>query len=136
MSTATAGRSNVPGFGSWLEDVKVEIEQVQELVAEKLSDNPAVLYEQLAKVEAWHGRMTTMLAEANSFLDLAEYAALIPKQEGVTDVDRRVRQAAAVVNERKMRDIVEGLCQTIQTKLMLGMSLKKQSQGERSGFQP
>lgn len=123
-------------FAVWIEDVAIEVEKVQEILSQRLSDNPHTLYEQLANAEAWHGRMTSLLADANAYLDRAEFKALIPRSEKITDVDRKINQANAVVNERRIRDIIEGLCKAIDTRLMLGMSLRKQSQGEKSGFQP
>jgi hypothetical protein len=123
-------------FAAWIEDVKVEVEKVQEILTERLSDNPHTLYEQLSKAEAWHGRMTSILADANAYLDRAEFRALLPRSEKITDTDRKTHQANAVVNERRIRDIIEGLCKAIDTRLMLGMSLRKQNQGEKSGFQP
>lgn len=124
----------LPGFEAWLEENQMEIEQVQELLSDKMSDNPAVLYDQLVKIEAWHSRMTSLLADANAYLDLAERAALTQRSERETDLDRKVRQTAAVVNERRLRDILDGVCESIRTRLMLGMSLRKQNAGERSDW--
>lgn len=124
----------LPGFTQWLEDNQMEIEQVQEILSDKLSDNPTILYEQLAKVEAWHGRCTSLLADANAYLDLAERVALSGRSERETDLDRKVRQNAAVVNERRIRDILDGICESIRTRLMLGMSLRRQNAGERTEY--
>src|SRR5258708_5491614 len=123
-------------FVGWISDVTIEVEKVQEILSEKLSDNPLVLYQQLSQVEAWHGRMTSLLADANAYLDRAEFKALMPMSKELTDLDREVNRANAVVNERRIRDIIEGLCKSIDTRLMLGMSLRKQSQAEKSRFQP
>jgi hypothetical protein len=122
------------GVKVWLDDNLCEIEQVYEFLGTRLSDNPVELNNQLAEVEAWHARMTSLLADANSFLDLAERAALEPRSKEYTDLDRSVRHAAAVVNERRLRDKLEGLCSAIETRLTLGMSMMKRMSGEKQRF--
>lgn len=130
----TTGIKPLVNFVQWAEDNLMEVEQAQALLAERLSDSPSVLYEQLAKVEAWQGRMTTLLADANAYLDMAERAALQSREERMTDLDRKVIQAAMVVNERRIRDILDGVCESIKTKLILGMSLSKQNYSERTAY--
>lgn len=127
-------RLKLSGLDAWLGDNVVEVETVYGLLSEKLSDNPVELNEQLAKAEAWHARMTSLLADANTFLDLAEQAALAGRQEKLTDLDRKVNLAATVAQERRLRDKLDGICKSIDTRLMLGMSMVKRMSGERQKF--
>ena len=124
----------LPGFEQWLEANLMEIETVQEMLSDKLSDNPALLCESLARAEAWNARISSLLADANAFLDLAERAALSDRNDDWTDLDRRVNLKATVVNERRMRDIIAGIGEALKNRLILGMSLRKQSAGERQEF--
>ena len=124
----------LPGFDSWLDDNLVEIEMVQSILADRLSDNPSILAEQLSKAEAWHARATSLLADSNAYLDLAERAALADRNDHDTDLDRRTRQRAAVSQERRLRDILDGLCKSIETRLILGMSMLKRNAGERTDW--
>lgn len=122
-----------PAFVNWFTNGKEDVETISEVLAQQLSDNPAELQAQLAVAEGWHGRMTTMLAWANSFLDLAEKAALAARTDEMTDLDRRVEMRAAVADERRARDILQGLCEGIKNRLILGMALMKAQSGERAG---
>lgn len=121
----------ITGFHEWWGGCYSEIDHVQNLLATNLSDAPAELALQLIEIEGWHGRMTTLLAEANSYLDLAERVALDERDESWTDLDRKVNLRAAVHEERRIRDVIDGIAEAIRLRLMLGMSLTKASTHER-----
>ncbi len=97
-----------------------------------MSDNPVELYQQLVKAEVWNARISSLLAEANSFLDRAESTALKEVTGTGTDLDRRVNMRARVANERRVRDILLGLGESIRNRTILGMSLRRQNAGERT----
>ena len=119
---------------SWFLKALPEIQAVQKILEDRLSDNPTELYGQLCTVEAWHGRMTSLLADANARLDGAEYQALIALPEGVKGSARDITVANIVKKERRLRDILDGLCTTIKNRLILGESLRRQSNAERGNF--
>ena len=132
--TVTKSIKTLPGFDSWLDDNLVEIEQVYIIMAEALSDNPAILSEQLSRVESWNARVNYLLAESSAFLDLAERVALSGRNDDFTDLDRRVNLRATVVQERRLRDMLQSLSKSIETRLILGMSLLKRNAGEKSSW--
>lgn len=121
-------------FVDWFMDIECEIKAVQGLMSERLSDSPAVLSQQLGKIEAWHARMTSLLADANSQLDRAEYQGMMTVDRELTVFERIITLKAKVITERRVRDIILGLCQSIKNRLILGMSSRKQNAGERSYF--
>lgn len=123
---------NLPPFEDWFAEIADEIGAVQGLLAERISDNPVKATEQLGKVEAWGARFSTLLADANSHLNTAKYQKLMKKEQGLTDLDREARMDHDVRTERRIRDIVKGLCEAINVRLMYGMSTRKQAAGETS----
>lgn len=119
-------------FLSWRASSEPEIERIQELLSTKLSDNPSELLTQLTEVEAWHGRATTLLSEAATFLEQAEQEALMARDESWTDLDRKINLKAETSLERGAREMIAGLVEAIRTRLILGMSINKANTGERS----
>lgn len=107
-----------------------EITKVQRLLSVPLSDNPAVMNEQVREIEAWYGRMTSLLAFADGYLDAAEQTNLQPKSKDVTDIDRSTALAAAVARERRFRDIASGLCEAIRQRVILAQALMKANSAE------
>lgn len=118
-------------FVEWFETEEAQIARVAALLSEELSDNPGRLTEQLVKAEAWYARMTSILAWANSYLDAAERRELLARDKEITDLDRQIRLADAVKDERRVRDVLDGMVGAIKNRLILGMSLMKAQGGER-----
>jgi hypothetical protein len=118
-------------FTTWWEGVETDIVQIQEILAHELSDNPGELMRQLTRIEAWHGRMTSMKAWASSFLAQAEKAVLMERADGWTDLDRKSDQKWKTATERRVTEIMEGMVDGIKNRLILGMALMKAQGGER-----
>lgn len=119
-------------FVEWFETEEPDLVVVGGLLSEELSDAPARLTEQLVKIEAWYARMTSKLAWANSYLDAAERRELLARdKEQRTDLDREKALADAVKDERRARDILEGMVGAIKNRMILGMALMKAQSGER-----
>ena len=116
---------DVPRFERYFEAHIQEIRTIQLLLEEKLSDSPAVLDDQIRKAEAWHGRLTSIEAWANSYLDLAERRELVPRDSDYTDVDREIHLEATVSRERRFRDVVTGLRKSIEQRISFGQSMMK-----------
>ena len=117
---------NIPSnITEWLEINNSTLLKVRDLLAEKLSDNPVLLTQQLTTIEAWQGRLSTMQAECDSLLDLAELRELTNLDSDLKALEREVRLKANVVNERRIRDICLGLNRAISGRIILGMSLIK-----------
>ena len=123
-------------FLDWSVPAMKEIQTVKLKMLEPLDDNESIMTEQLIDIEAWHERMTTLLAYANAYLDLAEQDGLSHRNDNWTDLDRRINLRAGCANVRWTRDIVQGVVDSIKNRLMLGMNLRKRNAGEQSNFRP
>lgn len=114
----------VPPFASYFDAHHERIKTIQSIMETKLSSSPATLAAQLAEAERYHTKARSMLAWANSYLDLAERERLVPYDRGsYTDTDRNIELAAACSRERRFRDVVEGLVEGIDRRISLGQSL-------------
>jgi len=119
----------------WLGQSMPCILEAQNMMEDQLSDNPANLVHQLTKAESMHSRITKLLADANARLDEAEYHALMSvRDDDLKVAERNIVIAKEVVNHRRMRDIIDGLADSIKNRLILGMNLRKQNAGERSDW--
>ena len=114
---------------------KDDIAHIEKMLREKFSDNPTVLYEQLADISAWQSTVLNLLADANSLLDAAERKALMERGDDLTDLDRKIQMRNATRVERRARDILQGFADTIQSKQWLGMHFRKSAIGERPDLQ-
>lgn len=120
----------VPSFESYFNDHIPEIKKVQTLLETKLSDNPALHDDQIREAEAHKGRLGSILAWADSYLDLAERRELVPRDSDYTDVDRNIHLAAAVSRERRFRDVVKNLYEDLAGRVSLGQSRMKSFNAE------
>lgn len=116
---------SVPPFLEYFERHIDEIKRVQLLLETKLSEHPGLLEEQFREAESHYGRMTSILAWAESYLDLAERGRLVPRDADFTDMDREVEMKAACARERRFRDIVSGLCEAIKMRVSVCQTLLK-----------
>ncbi len=91
-----------------------------------MSKDGFVLFDQLAEVERFNTKAKSMEAWANSHLDLAERARLVPyDRSSYTDTDRQIELASACSRERRFRDVVRGLVEGIERRISLGQSMLK-----------
>lgn len=125
-----AEAEDVPPFETYFASRIAEIMIVQKLLEQVLSDNPALLTRQMQECEAHYGRMTSILAWADSYLDLAERRCLVERDSDYTDMDRQIHLAAAVSRERRFRDVVDGLKRSIEQRVSVCQSLLKSYQVE------
>ena len=121
----------VPSFETYFADHIPEIRRVQLLLETKLSDNPAIHDDQIREAEAHKGRLGSILAWADSYLDLAERRELVQRDSDYTDVDREIHLAAAVSRERRFRDVVKNLYSDLSGRVSLGQSRMKSFSAER-----
>jgi hypothetical protein len=78
--------------------------------------------------------MSTLLADATARLTENEYQAILAVREDTTAKIKELAAKAAVSRDRRMVDIINGLCKSITNRLMLGMNLRRVNAGERSDF--
>lgn len=102
-----------------------QVKRVQSILETKLSDNPAVFEDQFREAEAHYGSMTSVLAWADSYLDLSERRNLVPRHSDYTDVDREIHLAAACSRERRFRDVVKGLVRSLEQRVSVCQSIMK-----------
>lgn len=102
-----------------------QVKRVQQILETKLSDNPTVFEDQFREAEAHYGRMTSILAFADSYLDLSERRNLVSRDPDFTDEDRRVHLAAACHRERRFRDVLKGLVRALEQRTSCCQSIAK-----------
>lgn len=112
---------NVPPFEKWFGQNIDYIREVQAQLQQPLDDSPAVADAQAREIEPHGARMASILAWCDGYLDVAEHLALkkMPGRDPrwFTDLDRQKTLAAAVVRERRCRDVVKGLCESIERRV-------------------
>jgi len=118
-------RTKQSAFEVWLEIAQEQIGSIQDLMDDPLADNAPMIIPQLTAIEAWNARANTLLAEANSYLDIAEYEGIMTISRDLVVMEREATLAAKVANERKLRDILQGLVDSIKNRLILGESIIK-----------
>ncbi len=123
-------------FVDWITANLRDIEHTQLLMAQPLTDDPNMLQPQLAEVEAWFERANSLFADAKNFYYLAKRESLVARQDGLTDLDRESMQKGAVSNQRRVMDTLEGIVESIKSRLMLGMNLRKAFAAETTKERP
>lgn len=116
---------NAPAFEDYFQRHVGTIRDVQAVLAKALSDDLMIMDSQLRSAEAMLGTLRSVEAWANAYLDVAEHLALqkMPgRSSDFTDLDRSSAVAAAVVRERRFRDVVFGIRESIETRISYGQS--------------
>ena len=118
--------AEVPPFAVYFDKHIGLIKEIQGIMQENFSPHPGEIEEQTRKAEGYYTRSTSMLAWADSYLDLAERQRLVPYDRGsYTDKDRDIELAAACSRERRFRDVVQGIVDGVDKRISLGQSLLK-----------
>lgn len=130
---------NAPSFEDYFNDHISYIKEVQEEMSHPLEDAPAIMDRQARDAEGHHARIKSILSWADSFLDVAEHVKLKeigPRSSDFTDLDRDKALAAAVTRERRFRDVIKGLVESIETRISYSQTrLRAFSQAEGQRFQ-
>ena len=117
--------ANVLSFEDYFNSHVAAIRDVQAILARSLQDDPVTMDRQVREIEGKLGTLHSIEAWADSYLDVAEHLALgkMPdRTSGFTDLDRSTALAAAVARERRFRDVVRGIKESIQTRISYGQS--------------
>jgi len=109
-------------FVNWHSKIAPEIQDVLGLLSVKLDKEPEGLINDLMVIETWNGRLMELLAHANGFLDRAK-GELLPDKDSGTELTRKISLDAQVAPLRVVRDTLEGLCDAIKQRLILGESI-------------
>ena len=123
-------------FADWVQANLRDIEHTQLLMAQPLTDDPNLIQPQMAEVEAWFERANSLFADAKNFYYLAKREGLVARADGITDLDRESIQKGSVSNQRRVMDTLEGIVESIKTRLILGMSLRKAFAAETTRDRP
>ena len=134
MSKDPLAALTLPPFDQWFMGIAHEIEMVNGILAEDISSNPAQLYQQLSKANAFHARMSELLAEATSHLLQAEYQMLLSAAPDLSVKEKEIGIKAKTANERRVRDILDGLTRSLNLRAFSLMNSRKQSIAEKSDF--
>ena len=121
----------LPANERWLEDCAFDVAHVKTLLTNPLSDDPQQASEQMIELDGWLERMNSLYADSISYYHAAKLKHLVLRSDEYTDLDRETMQKAAVINERRIMDILEGIAKAISNRLILGMALRKSHAAER-----
>lgn len=97
-----------------------EFEHVSQLMREPLPDEPEALILALENIEVWNSRMQFLLAEMNSTLSQESFTKL---PLSGTELERKTSLKAMTSVTQENRDKIEGLCESIKTRITLGQSI-------------
>lgn len=103
-----------------------QVAEVEALLAEALnvvSGSELVL--QLSSAEAWSGRVANLVYSAQEELHQMRNKYLVPKAQGLTELDRTVMLDAAVADYEARYKYLDALQEAIRRRVMLGQSLLK-----------
>jgi hypothetical protein len=110
-------------FNDWFQSKLPDVRKVQDLLMVQLSNEPQQLIDDLTEVEAWASRCGELLAESNAWLDRAKLFYQPEKTEDLRESDRKAYVDSQVSDIRKVRDIMDSLCDCIKNRLILGESI-------------
>lgn len=116
-------------FSEWVEKHGAEIKAIRSMLATPLDDNPARRSQQVRSIEAYYGRITYLLAYANAFLDSAENDAWKEPMEG-TAAQKEAIVADKVKDERRLRDVLDGIARAVDRRISLAQSLMRVDERE------
>lgn len=100
---------------AYLEKNRKYINEIASKLALSIPEEPVPLINHVNELIVHKARISILLAEMNSLLDLAEYEALIQKTKSITELDRVTKQKQAVRDYRMWRDILYGLMTSIDS---------------------
>ena len=125
------GSNNNFSFEEFVDRHRGDILGIQKLLDTTLSDNPAELQVQLREIEAWYGRVSTLLAHADYFLDI-HASRILPNKESGTELERKTSLDALCAPQRRFRDVLDGIARAISQRVSLGQILIKSQEREVS----
>lgn len=110
-------------FTNWILSITKDFKTSFLEASRPLPSNPEELISVLTTVEAWNARIGEILAEANSYLDLASKLYMPSKSNGMTEFERKSNLDSEVALIREWRNKAENLTNAIKQKLILGESI-------------
>ena len=117
--------ANAPSFEDYFDSHIGVIRDVQAMLARALDDDPLIMDSQIREAESRLGIMKSIESWSDSYLDVAEHLELgkMPERSSdFTDLDRSTALAAAVARQRRFRNIVRGMVESIESRISYGQS--------------
>ena len=117
-------------YQEWVELVAPEYDAACLELSEPISDDLVTVEAQLRRAEALHSRMWAIKADADAYLDLAIQDASKALRGAEMTRDEKNREIdARVVNERRIRDRMAGIVESLKLRSTSCMSLSKEAKG-------
>lgn len=117
--------ANAPTFQAYFDKHEAVIRKAQALLATALSDELGEMDRQIREIEPYGNQMASIMAWADGYLDVEEHVKLVeigPRSSDFTDMDREKALAAAVVRQRRFRDVVEGIGKSVDRRISYAQS--------------
>lgn len=100
------------------------VAEVAKLLEEILdTENFPVLQKQLARCEAWLGRVSFQYRNAENLLARVKKQYLLPKSKDRTDMDRTVQLESSVRDAQTMVNLLKDQAEALRNRISLGQSL-------------
>ncbi len=102
------------------------MKELDELLQTPLdTDNPKVLAEQLATIEAWQAVVSSRYRKAQQDLSEIKAKCLYPPEKGMTVMDREIRLDADVAEYKNKADQLGDIADIIKRRISLGQTILK-----------
>lgn len=123
---------SLPAFADFATEHQTEVKKVQALLEEKLSDLPGMAEEQGRQAEAWIGRMATLEAFAQSYIEIKgrEILQRYEQNAKVGIVEKHIE--FETVDETRFHGVVKGLVDALKIRVSFVQSLIKSENQARS----
>lgn len=108
----------------WVRSASPDIDHVQKLMQERLSDEVGELLLQVTEAESWFSRVVYLLADATSLMERAR-GEYLPRLEGGTELHRKTALDNATAEFRRQRNVLDGLLEALKQRVNLGQSILK-----------
>lgn len=105
--------------------------EVSLMLSEPLDTDSFVnLQKQLARAEAWQGRVAFQYRNAERFLSVIKKQMLMPKSREWTDMDRTIDLEARTADQQCTADLLKDYAEALQKRISLGQSFMASSRQE------
>lgn len=123
----TQGSKTVEG---WLAENRDEIEQAQAFALAPLSDEPAVMGQDLSRANSEQARMGLLLVDASSFVAQAEAVAMMRVRREYDDLSASERRVMVKADAEyqcavRLRDSLDIIMSALKSKSMSIMNLRR-----------
>lgn len=117
-------------FESWWNENKDELAQAQAFSVASMSDEPAVMGQELSRANSEQARMGFLLVDANSFVNKAEATAMMRVRQEYADLSAAERKVLSRADDQylqavRLRDTLEIIVNALKSKSMAYMNLRR-----------